>query len=355
MKTSYLVLEFNGCSTTIELLNTPVVEKWLLTFNANKQNNLYDYKPENWTAFIHEHHLESDIHPLYGYRKSDIVDEINKSIEKANSQISGVKFPYHAFEGMSWEQTNNIHRCFTLSVTTGTNWQHGFDENQLLEFKKIHYSTPFKIGDLIKEHQYTITGDYRTFNDAVHEINDWVHKYESFYVNDNVVSLKDTLGTVGEYLSLEWDNFNHNHAPLPAARARTSYEDLLKSFPDNYFDYNVFMGKSIKGKDYEFAFSQFDNPLEFDITNLDGINGSLRLHYNNNFKSIYQNSIYADWLNTLNLPPQMYLPVPVGKIVDTTCDFTEFKPNYSIEETWSNGSIKPLPPFNSVNSYIIEK
>lgn len=355
MKKKYLVLEFNGCSTTIELLNTPVVDKWILAFNSNREKQTYDFKPENASAFIHGHLIESEAHPVYGYTAAYVVEELNKSIDKANSLIDGVEFPYRAFEGMSWEQTNLIHRCFTTSASTSTNWQHGFNDEQLLEYKKTQYDQPHKIKELITNKQFKLKGDFAPFSDAIHEINMWVHRYESFFANQNVLDMYDKVGGTGEYLELDWDNFSSIHAQQNTIVARTNYEDILRSFTDDYSDINVFLGKYIKGKDYEFAYCEYDNPLEYDITNVDGINGSLRVHYDDIYKNIYSDSDYMNWLKASNLPLEMCLPVPVGKIVDSSCNFKQFKPDYVSEERWSNGMIKPLPPFNSVNSYIVER
>lgn len=353
MKTNYLVLKFNGCRTVIELLNTPVVEKWISAFNSNRSKGTYDLKPENASAFIHGHNVNFDVHPVYGYTASDVVNSLNSSIDEATSLVKGAEFPYRAFPGMSWEQTNLIHRCFTTSASTSTNWQHGFTPEQLFNYKKTQYDQPHIIKDIITNKQFEVS-DYNRFLDVIHEINMWVHRYESFYVSERITKLAEEVSGTGEYLELDWDNFNNIHEQQNTVVERVSYEQLKQSFPDNYSDMDVFLGKYIKGKDYEFAYCEYDNLLEFDITNVDGINGGLRVHYNDIFKKIYSDSSYLTHLKSLGLEEEMYLPVPVGKIVESTCDFSQFKPDYNSEEKWSNGMIKPLPPFNSVNSYLTQ-
>lgn len=354
MKTNYLVLEFNGCTTTIELLNTPVVDKWIKAFNANRSKGTYDLKPENASAFIHGHPINFTVHPVYGYTTSDVVEALNKSIDDANELVDGEPFPYRAYDGMSWEQTNLIHRCFTTSASTSTNWQHGFSPEQLVEFKKLEYDRPWLIKEMVPRKQFTVS-DFPKFLHAIHEINMWVHRYESFYENEKITKFVEEVSGHGEYLELDWDNFSNIHEQQNTVVERTSYEELKQSFPGNYDEIDVFLGKYIKGKDYEFAYCENDDLREFDITNVDGVNGSLRVHYKDTFKKIYSDSSYLTHLKSLGLEEEMYLPVPVGKIVDSTCDFNEFKPDYNSDEKWSNGMIKPLPPFNSVNSYIIQK
>lgn len=350
----YFVLEFNGCTTTIELLDTPIVNKWINVYNSNKSRGTYDLKPETASAFGHLYQCESEVHPIYKYSSNHCVDQLNIAIAAANETVDGAEFPYQGFYGMSWEQTNLIHRCFTLSATTHTNWQHGLTRDELIAYKIAHYDNPLIIKDLIKEQQFVVK-DPEKFLESIHKINMWVHRYESFFGNERIKYLYQEVGSYGKYLELDWDNFNQDHTQQGTITDRTSHQELLQSFPDDITEYDVFLGKYIKGKDYEFAFSEYDDPFEYDIANVDGINGSLRVHTQSEHKGIYKDSSYIEWLKQTGLSPELYLPLPVGKIVDTDCDFSTFAPNLDSQERWSNDMVKPHPPFNSVNSYIIQK
>jgi len=354
VKTSYLILEFNGCSTTIELLPTPAVSKWINAYHRNRSLGLYDLKPENGSTFVHAHEITTVNHPIYGHNKEYCIEQLNLAINSANSSIEGKTFPYEGFTGMSWKDTNLIHRCFTTSATTLTNWEHGISNEELIDFKKIHYQEPYRLRDFIKEEEFKVI-DPDKFYTAIHNINMWVHRYESFFKSDRANSLNINTPGTGTYLELDWDNFDQTHTQKGIDALRISYKDLIKSFPDNYYDYDVFLGKHIKGKDYEFAFIQYDSSYEYDICNVDGINGGLKVYYDGTHKKIYSDSIYMDWIKESGLELEMCLPVPIGKIVDSNCDYSKFKPNFKSEEKWSNGMVKPYPPFDKINTYIIEK
>lgn len=365
MDINYLNLEFNGCKTKIELLDTPVARKWIEVFNEYKtyfkSNNLsYDYKIESYSAFLHHtgvHYedIKGNIEiPSYSVTLAGCVDKINQGIEDANAYIKGKKFPYHAYLGMPWEQTNLIHRCFTTAIATNTNWKHNLTGAELIELKKIKYSDPHYINSYIKIKDFAVV-DYNGFKDAVERINKWVHVYENEVKSLRGIKIMDEFPTQSS-LVLDWDSYNPSGEHTFFFSKRISYEELKQSFVGNYDEYDVVLGKSIAGKDYEVTYCEYDNPLEYDITNLDYINGSVTIICDTAVKDLYKESRYVDWANDYSLEKEMYLPIPLGKVVENSCDFpsvedTEFF-SHNLDERWTNGSFKPLPPFNMVKSWI---
>lgn len=361
MDIKYFNLEFNGCKTKIELLDTPVARIWIEVFNEYKtyfkNNNLdYDYKIESYPAFMHDkgvyyQDIKGDIEiPSYNVTLTECVDKINQAIEDVNACVEGKKFPYYAYLGMPWEQTNLIHRCFTTAIATNTNWKHNLTGAELIEFKKLKYLEPRSISNFIKIKDFTVI-DNSKFMDAVERINKWIHVYENEVKSTRGVKIMDDFPNQSS-LVLDWDSYSPSGEHTFYFSKRISYDELKQSFVGNYDEYNVVLGKSILGKDYEIAYCEYDDPLEYDITNLDNINASFTIINNTSVKNLYQESRYIDWINDYNLEKEMYLPVPLGKVVENNCDFNSLTFDFNTEERWTNGSFKPSPPFNKVKSWI---
>lgn len=361
MATNYLNLKFNGCSTKIELLNTPVTWKWIDAFNQYKkyfkENDLQiDYKLELLYTIIHNYgapigessHIK---HPSFNMTSAEAVDAINKAIEDVNTTVDGMKFPYPAYLGMPWHQTNFIHRCFTTALMSSTNWQHNLTYKQLIEFKKEAYENKKGLRDFIQTPQFKVTNK-ELFFDAIERINKYVHFYETFHESKRAYDIVDEINDTGKYLELGWDSYNSSGHHTYFFGERVSYDDVVKSIPENWQDYDIFIGKSIAGKDYEFSYCEYDNPLEYDITNLDHINGSLRIMSSSGIKKLYSDSSFSKWCREAGLEDPMFLPIPIGKIVDSSCDFSQIEYDHSSQITWSNGAAKAKPPFDSVESWL---
>jgi hypothetical protein len=361
MDINYLNLEFNGCKTKIELLDTPVARKWIEVFNQYKSyfetNNFnYDYKVEPFGAFKHDsgvfyEDIKGDLEiPSHNVTLAECVDKINQAIEDVNVCIDGKEFPYYAYLGMPWEQTNLIHRCFTTASITNTNWKHNLTAAELIEYNKIKYLDNYVINDYIKIKEFTVI-DYNRFIDAIRRINEWTHVYEGVVRSRRSRKLSQNHLKLSS-LVLDWDRLTPSGEYTFGFSNRVSYEELKQSFIGNYEEQNVVIGVSVLGKDYETAFCDYDNPLEYDITNLDYINGSITIINNKSTKDMYRESKFIDWINDYNIEREMYLPVPLGKVVENSCDFNSLTFDFDSDERWTNGSSKPSPPFNKVKSWI---
>lgn len=369
-----LEIKFNNCTTKVELLDTPAVEKWVNIYTRYAKEFLLkgipiSHKVEEAKAFIHtaprnighkfvtkEAQERNKFHSALNVTEDYCVDKINESIAEANSVISGIKFPYPAFYGMSWNQTNLIHRCFTTAAITFGYWVHNLSHQQLLEYKKRAYQRK-NIQHFINLNNYKPqykVHDKEKFINAIERVNKYVHYYESFNGNTRSRNFKEEIGGQGQYISIDWDSHDPDSGHhLFWFGDKITYDELKASFPDNYHDYDVFLGKSITGKDYEFAFCEYDNGLEWDITNLDFINGSLRIHFSDEIKKAYNNSSFTKWCKEYDLEEPMYLPIPIGKIIENNCDFNSLKPNVESKERYSNGAAKPYPPFDKASVKIV--
>jgi hypothetical protein len=349
----YLNLEFGDSKTVIELNDSTIAQKWVEVFLKYKENNI-DYKIERNKAIIHQNQIESEIHPVYNVSKEDCITFINTAIDKVNQSIKGTPFPYRAFIGMPWAQTNRLHRCFTTGIMSYRFWYHKMTTSELYEFKKINYSSKGKYINTIKHSDYEVLNK-ELFLENLEYVNKWIHVYESFFANQRTKNLVNEINGTADYLELTWDNFLPSGEKSSSFEARVTYEEIKQSFGKNYFDNNVFLCKSIAGKDYEFAFCEYDDGLEYDITNLDQIDGGIRLHFEPGIEQLYKSSTFTKWCEDLGISRELYLPIPIGKIVENTADFSKASPNNYTEERLTNGCNPLLPPFNSVKSYITEE
>lgn len=328
---------------TIELLKTPVVDKWLAVFNRYKELNvpsvLYGQGICKWGGTWMKQIADSEEGKN---ARAEAVTKINDAIDNVNSCIQGTKFPYRAYEDMPWMHTNRIHRCFTTASTQWMHsdryWQHNLTNEQLVKCKTMGTEEA-------KDYVYNNTTtqfkilDSKKFNWEISVINHQVHEYEE---NRHSIIAQETLKDLGWYESytplkdrrknIMWNkNFTYTEDKTclkpefaGAELLETiSYEEMLSSFPDNYEDYNVVVHKSITGKDYETCYSQYDDGMEVDIRNIEHINGNMTVHPDNDHYKFCTSTRFNNWAKNYGLRDEMFYNVPIGKIVDNTIDVSE--------------------------------
>jgi hypothetical protein len=333
--TRYIKATFPTGHIMIELLQTPVVDKWLSVYHAYKKLNVPSVINENQICTYGIPYRKKLSQSVEGINiKQEAVRKINNAIDNANSLIEGEKFPYRAYDDMPWMHTNRIHRCFTTGAFTEHSWQHNLTQEQLLKCKTMgsqevrHYvwenTTPqYKVLDRIK------------FDWEIHVINNQVHIYED---NNHSIIAQETINNyVNKYnkpltaskFDIRWDKdftFTDDKTCLrhefckPEFLETVTYEEMLSSFPDNYEDCNVTIHKSIGGKDYETCYSQYDDAMEADIRNIEHINGSMTMYLNNDHHKFFTGTRFYQWAKSYGLRDEMFLNVPIGKIVDNTID-----------------------------------
>jgi len=350
-----MVLEvyFNNQKTTIEILDTPIGRLWARAYKEYTEKG-YSYKAETVPISVHSNKYigPGEVNPLNGLTQKECIELLNKAIDDVNSYITGTKFPYTAYEDMPWSQGNRIHRAFTTASSTRSTWFHNFTLTQLKEFKKISYSDKAYYMRNNCPTMFEIL-DEEKFVEAAERINHGVHLYETFLHSKRAKKAEETVGRT-DYIELDWTNQDRNFARAFFYGNRISYEELKISFPDNYSDYDVFVGKMVEGKDYEFAYCEYDDGLEYDITNLDWICGDLRIHYNKSGNRFYTDTQYRDWIDDLEIEDEMHLPVPLGRIVSTESDFSTVAVDYNSEVRLVNGNCPLVYPFNKITTKLVE-
>lgn len=351
----YVKVTFPKGIVLIELLQTPAVEKWIKAYDAYHELNIPSHVVvDAISGFGNQSTLRKTQHTESINNRSLSVEKINSAIDTINSIIEGKKFPYEAYEEMPWMQTNRIHRCFITGLMMmnweslgkqgpihSSAWQHNLTQEQLTKCKFVgsknmrhwlyeNVTPQFKIFD------------NEIFNKAIHDINAYIH----FYENSRFSQL--SAMTIRQYI----EQFEHSPKKIHVTWSKQviftedntcikqefhdakflqqiNYEEMLSSFPDNYEDYNVSVLKSIGGKDYETCFEQYDDPLEFDIRNIQHITGSFTMYPNNEHYKFFTKTQFYPWIKNYRLRDELFLNVPIGKIVEDTVNINTIKTSMS--------------------------
>ena len=347
-----LEVRFNNELTVIDILDTPVAKLWAKAYQHMTEKG-YKYKAETVPVSVHSSKYipPGEVNPLNNLTQEKALDLLNSGIEDVNNVIEGTKFPYKTFPDMPWSHVNRIHRAFTTASSTRSTWFHTLSDTQLRELKKISYTDKSMFMKTNAPKDFEIN-DIAKFEEAAERINQGVHRFETFLHSRRAKSAEDIIGRT-DYIELDWNNENLQFQRDYFYGNRINYDDLKASYPDNYDEIDVFIGKMIEGKDYEFAFCEYDDGLEFDITNLDWVCGDLRLHYNKKVNKFYTDTQYKTWIDDIGLPDEMHLPVPLGKIISTESDFSTVIPDYNSEERLNNGNSPLTFPFNKVSTNLV--
>ena len=319
----------------IELLQTPVVDKWLSVFNAYKELNIPSYSSSTGVCGYGDaaqKNLESSDIGINS--RIEAVKKINNAIDKVNSVIEGTKFPYKAYLGMPWMQTNRLHRCFTTSSFTEHCWQHNLTHTQLLKCKtmgseEVRYylynnAIPqFKVlnREIFRWQINVINAQIHLYENTRHSIiaEETINDYEKKYNT----SIHETRKNIIWYKNF---TFTEDNTCLRPEFVRLQYlekithEELISSFPDNYEDYNVVIHKSIGGKDYETCYQQYDDAFEADIRNIEGIDGCIVINFNNEHYKFFTETRFYQWAKSYRLRDELFLNVPIGKIIANNID-----------------------------------
>lgn len=347
----FFEIKFGNETNRFKLYDTPVVRAFIKSHREYTSRNI-PQRTMITQAAVHCHNDRDFSDPrITGGTAEDAIDMINTAIDGAEKCIDGKKFPLRPHLGMGWETMNKIHRHFTTASSTLSTWSHTLTRDQLYELKWIQYTDK---GDFMRKYapkDFEIT-NLEGFKDHIERINQGVHLYETFKGSQIARSAKRVAGTT-DYFEIDWDHRMQNGHMSFFHGERISGEDVKQSFPSNYNDADLFVGKYIEGKDYEFAFCEYDDALEFDITNLDWICGDVRFHYDKKINDFYFKSEYNVWTKEAGLEDWMHLPVPLGYLVDTESDFKTAYTDYDSPERTSDNRPVMNYPFKEVSTKLV--
>ena len=347
----YLEIYFGDEKNVVELYDSPVARTFIKSHEEYKKRDI-PQKSQLQQAAVHCH-SNRDLNDtvITGGTALEAISMINEAIDGANSCIEGEKFPLRPHLGMTWSTLNKIHRHFTTASSTLCTWNHKLSNDKLFELKSIQYTDK---GTFMREHSpkdFKVT-NLESFKDHIERINQGVHLYETFVGSDRA-SICEKVAKNTDYFEIDWNHRLPNGHMSFFHGERVSAEDVKDSFPTNYSEADLFVGKMIEGKDYEFAFCEYDDAIEFDITNLDWICGDMRLHHNKQINDFYFKTEYNVWTKEAGLLDWMHLPVPLGKLVEVNSDLSKVYVDYdSTERTSDNRPVLNLP-FKNIYTKIV--
>ena len=361
-----LNVTFPAGEVEIELLSSPAVNRYvrvLENYNANdiplatQMGSLMNLGYDGLK--IRQVHLEEEY-----------VNSINAAIDRFNEITTGERWPYRAWIDMPWSQTNLIHRCFTVAMGNRlpvdgqdptdpeTTWtgilRHNLTNKQLQEYKLLCYDDKGMIGRITEPTFFYKYKDQSLIHELLERINHGVHMYENIRYSHASAGMFDYEIPAflkengfnqdwGMEVNLMWDVYTESGEKTFFEVEALSSSDVERSIPSNWMDYDVFAIKSITGKDYETAFQNYDNPLEYDIQNAQDITGGLRIFPQQAHKVLYGESSFGTYLRNYGLTYKQYAPIPLGKVTKSTFDLCSIRPSKT--EKNSDGSPAMLEPF----------
>ena len=341
-------IQFKDTFVEFELIDNEITRLWEESLNQGYELNLKHTIGILPLFSSHLHPKQNSSDELL----DSYISEINNAIDGVNSSISGKLFPYRAFAGMGYTQTNRLHRCFTTGKTSFNTFQAQIPEKILEQYKKgeLNYKNTYDLLNEYSPDDFEVI-DRELFEENIHKINKYVHLYE-----DSVHSIRGKRFLDNHYVKpiveISWDQFTKSGQSLHPSNLKIDPAVLKENFISNFYEYDIFLGKAITGKDYETCFTQYDDPLEWDITNAEFINGNLRI-WNKTQLELYKDnqavlsSGFVEWVKDRDIPPYSYTPVPLGKIVNSTeSDF-----NIEISNTikTSNEGPKAIGNFSEIS------
>lgn len=299
--------------------NNPMLEKWIEIHKKNKIETNNNFLSRRGMYFYHgnKSHLED---PKFIVERAKAVDEINKAIDEWDDLME-FKFPYRAHYNMDWNQTNIIHRAFTTCLSSKKTFKFASSRKELLDLKyrdDLHQWFREEVNDFGIGKEVAETGMIRGVHQSIlfsilERINKWVHYYEDRSWNERAVAELQQADDP-TYLEVEWDTYQEDGS-------KTYYvERLDRSFRD-YCDYDpadidVYMCKNITGKDYIQCYQEYDDPLEWDICNMDHVNGGFSVDKGNFLGNWLTKDTTKQWFTHYDMPfdKKIIMPPPLGKV-----------------------------------------
>lgn len=311
----------NHLNVKIELLQTLFVDCWWRAFINNLDLKRWN---RNNNLLLHQGpHL-----PATDTNAVGMVKKINSAIRKIE-QITGNKWIGYAYPGMGFETTNYLHRGFTTSMITQYKTPVLSKKLQnLIAIQKRGQTTHYELATLITNDP-TVEDFYELDNlglnsrtellQSLENINAYIHMYEATYLRSNRANELDFNGNI---MQLDYDS-----KTVGGSWHTEIYEEKispnLANFAFNGYEYNVYALKKILGKDYLTAYFEYDDPTQWDITNMMVIDGTFEIDYNNDYSNIFNSTGYQYWAKHYNLGDvSKFSNYQIGKVVNT--EFTDF-------------------------------
>lgn len=308
----------NGAKLQIQLLDTPVVKKWIEVFQKN--NERYNGSIYTRHSGITNKQLETNSKDLqhvegtYEIRKK-LKEQINEAIQNVNKYIKGKPFPYKALDHMSIQHTQKIHRSFTTGAITKKCWADKIAHDMLWEIKKLNKGVKSRIYMEFCPTTFEIL-DHEKFHYWAEKINVLIHTYEPYIVLPRAIELTEQNADP-ELMFHEWNNRNDAGQITNSIDINPTVEEVLDSFKGkSYIDNDVFVHSNIYGKSYLETYVEEDPPGSYDVTNVEYMTGEFIIMLEKEKKvNYFTNSGFSRWAQDLPINNNLVYPIPLGKII----------------------------------------
>lgn len=319
----------SGDRIEIDVLNNPVAQMICQVHQENSNKTSY----WNRRSTIAHHLIDKNVN----IDTSVYIDEINTAIDRVR-ELTGYDWPIRAYPGMDFEACNMIHRFFTTSRLTGRIPTVGRDIlPQVFDIKLQHNPTEpewmkifpdtfdqdvYKLDDPDVRSQFLleigkVNAVLHSYEDAVlHSQRAW-NMYEEFTDKHG----DNTIRSVTSVFDVAWDEKDkHGVATTKINKMRIPPE--WKQYRTVDPDVTVYALKAILGKDYLTAYTEYEDPRQWDISGNSTICGGITLDPTGVKHRFFNSNMFANWLKDYDHPPEpeIYGSLPLGKIVNMDQD-----------------------------------
>ncbi len=327
----------NGVDGEIQLRDNDFMEFWKFVFKRNNKlvGPRRDKKPNS--SFIK--FPKDDIFQLHKQQLwNNNYEDRKQHVERVNTAIDNL-----VQLGLKWTRgkanidshnndCNRIHRGFTTFMQSRITDDLKLSRDQLIKIKHElvnfnHSSAIYYLNHVVDDF---VLADFNT--DAfelwlkaipdLHEINAYIHKIEDQCIaSDRFYAISkqhlDSLNkAAGRWPNLDWNSKGADgctdsvRIDFNFADIRTMDMDIYSSDPK----YNVYDLKNILGKSYETAWLNYDDPLNWDVTNtFNTTKGGFEIKP---YQSQWINDFIKPWAQQHHVPDmdQIISPISIGTI-----------------------------------------
>jgi hypothetical protein len=278
-----LNLQTDHGTTSIKLLDNPFVDFWLTHFQ--KVIKFYDVEiipgaqPSLNTCSL-------DL-------KEKLIDNIISSIDKINALNYVVPFPelftrdqLSSLDLITQLTLNKLHRYCVVGDQCRNRWIYESEE----QFNYVDYGN--------QEYSYLIN-----------LLNQNIHALELYVETPNKLKFQNSIENVHLFLinSSKYSDVNIYADGIDIEILDSMQEHMRLTGHD------VWIRKDIVGKDFITAFSEHEDPNQFDIRPPPMISGSMLIDVNNGRSQLFNSQEFKDWLG--KEPTDLHGSYPLGDII----------------------------------------
>ena len=257
--------------------------------------------------------------PYKEFYDPSIAEKINEAISDVE-KITNREWIGRAYNGMSWNDTNYLHRGFTTSmITLGlTPFLSKELDDTIATMKHTMNATHFEIAEVISwddslTDYYGMADEDPDLYNAFSRINCYIHIYESLFLRSGRAQELDMHPFI---LDVDLDLKNQDGSLMHKVwEEEIQVEHKGEAFSG--YDNNVYALKKILGKDYLTAYFEYDDPTKWDITNGMVSDGGLQIDYNNTYQAVHESPGFQSWATHYGISDtDIYSNYQIGKVIN---------------------------------------